>query len=413
MTAPNTFPKYRWLVLAVVSLGIMACYMNIVSYAPLITQIASHFGIDAGKAMHLMSSTYIVTAIALFFAGVVCDKWGVKATLVAALLFSTVPACFVPFVQRFDVLMVIRVFQGIAPALVLVVVGPVAGRWFPPKQQGLASGLMMGALSLGAAAGLVIAPAIWERAGSWQIAVALLSALGWVVVVAGLFLRLDPPAEPEPADVHVIDSDSSSLFKKAIASPATWVATGVFFFSAWGLHSLYALVPAYLSAPSPAGVGLNPVLSGKLSLALTLVGILSVLVGGVCLDRVVKGNYRLIIAFGFGLTALSVYLVLLPTVYNSHFYLPLCLMLAGWGIPFTSSSTVAFTIARYPMTIVGRMLGTLGGLGTFGGAAGVYVGGVTVARTGTFNNAIAFIAIAAVLGCILSCFLAPRTKGLR
>jgi len=282
--------------------------------------------------------------------------------------------------------------------------------WFPPKEQGLASGLMMGALSLGAAAGLLLAPVIWEYTGSWQIAVALLSVLGWLAGIAGLFLRRNPPGHSEPRAVHAADSGTSSLFKKAITSPVTWVATGVFFFSAWGMHSLYAIVPAYLSAPTPLGIGLNPVLSGKLSLALTLVGILSVLAGGICLDRVVKGNYRLIIGFGFALTAVFAYLILQPAIYRSHLYLTLCLVLAGWGIPFTSSSTVAFTIRTYPLSIVGRMLGWLGGLGTFGGAAGVYLGGVAVAKTGTFYGAILFISLAAVLGFILSYFLRSRVS---
>ncbi len=405
MENQHAYPTHRWLVLAVACLAIMSCYMNIVAYAPLISQIALSFKIDTGRAMHLISVTYLVTALTLFFAGLICDRYGVRPALLLGLFASVVPALFVPFISNFGPLMIARIFQGISPAFVMVIVGPITGMWFPRREQGIASGLMMGSLSLGAAVGLAAGPVLWKLTDSWQLAVTLLSLLGWLSLALTLLIWSHAAMPSDARIPHGMDPEASSAFKAAIASPVTWVGTAIFFFAAWGMHSLYALVPAYLSAPLPTGIGLSPVLSGKLSLALTVIGIVGVPAGGFFLDRVLKGNYRIVIAAGFILTAVFSYLILLPFVYNSLFLLILCLVVAGWGIPFTSSSTIAFAVTSYPLSIVGRMLGWMGGLGTFGGAAGVYLGGIVVSETGAFYGAIALISIAAGLGCVLACFL--------
>jgi predicted MFS family arabinose efflux permease len=407
----KAYPENRWYVLSVACLAIMSCYTNIVAYAPLIGHIARDFKIDIGTAMHLVSTTYIVTAVALFFAGLVCDRYGTRAALVLGLLFSVVPMLFVPFIRSFTALILVRVIQGIAPAFAMVIVGPITGLWFPKRQQGLASGLMMGSLSLGAAVGLVASPIIWKLTGSWQLGVSILSIPGWLGIVLSICIRgKTPDITAVPATPPEGDSaELSTLFRNALSSRVTWLGAAVFFFSAWGMHSLYALVPAYLSAPSPMGVGLEPVLSGQLSLALTLVGIFAVLAGGVFLDKVAGGNFRLVLAAGFTLSALFSYLILLPSVYGGLFFLTVCLLGAGWGIPFTSPSMIALVIGAYPLSIVARMLGLLGGLATFGGAAGVYLGGLAVAKTGRFHHAILIIALSSLAGLVVTCFLKPKS----
>jgi predicted MFS family arabinose efflux permease len=407
MQNTETYPRYRWFVLTTASLAIMSCYMNVVAYAPLLGQIAVDLNVDTGMAMHLMSATYIVTAFILLGAGYICDRFGIRTALLAGLLLSTVPAVFVPWIGRnFSYLFTVRLLQGAAPAFVMVIVGPITGLWFPRKEQGLASGLMMGSLSIGAAIGLSLAPVLSRLTGSWETAIALLSVLGWLGIVLTFLVGRRPPV-PLTDDILPLPSDveSSSLLRRAVSSPITWIGAFIFFFNAWGFHSLYALVPAYLSSPLPAGLGLGPIVAGKLSLALTLVGIVAVLAGGLFLDRVVKGNFRLVIGIGFVLTAVFSYLLLVRPVFESSTLLVLALLLAGWGMPFMSSSIIAFAVTTYPVQVVGRMLGWLGGLGTFGGAAGVYLGGLTVARTGTFHMAIGMISLTALAGLILSRFL--------
>ncbi|MCX5832032.1 MAG: MFS transporter [Deltaproteobacteria bacterium] len=411
MEKSGACPRYRWFVLTAASVAIMSCYMNVVAYAPLLGQIAADLNIGMSLAMNLISVTYIVTALALLVSGFFCDKYGTKPALLFGLFLSVVPAMLVPLIGRsFYALLAVRLLQGIAPAFVLVAVGPITSFWFPAKEQGLASGLMMGSLSLGAAVGLLGAPGFAKIMGDWQGAIALLSILGWVGIVLVSLIRREPPVLSAGKGLSLPSTVQESLtVRKALLMPVTWAGALIFFFNAWGFHALYALVPAYLSATPPMGIGLTAVVSGKLSLALTVVGIFAVLAGGVVLDRVFKGNFRIVMAIGFLVTSVFSYLILLPAVFQSPTFLVLSLLLAGWGIPFMGSSTIAFCVSTYPVTMVGRMLGWLGGIGTFGGAVGVFMGNVAIARTGAFNLAIEMISLTALAGFCLSLMLRRRS----
>ena len=73
-----------------------------------------------------------------------------------------------------------------------------------------------------------------------------------------------------------------------------------------------------------------------------------------------------------------------------------------------NASISAFIAMNYPPDIVGRMVGWWFGLGSFGGALGIYLGGISIARFSSFYWAIILISIACVVGLVLAFFLKPR-----
>jgi MFS family permease len=142
--------------------------------------------------------------------------------------------------------------------------------------------------------------------------------------------------------------------------------------------------------------------------AVTLIGLFAMIVGGIFFDKVFKGKARPAIAIGFVLSGLFAYIILSPAVYGSMGVLVLCLMIAGWGIPFMNPSITAFVAMNYPPAILGRMIGWVFGVGTFGGALGLYLGGNSIGATGSFKMAITMISLAAIVGLVLSFFLKAR-----
>ena len=108
---------------------------------------------------------------------------------------------------------------------------------------------------------------------------------------------------------------------------------------------------------------------------------------------------------GFVLSGLFTYLLLINGVTSNMGLLIICLMVAGWGIPFLNPSLSAYVVMKYPPAIVGRMVGWWFGFGTFGGALGIYLGGKTIDGGGTFFWALAMISIAAIFGLILIFFV--------
>lgn len=408
MQEKSLYSKHRWLVLVAGSMAIMALYVNMIVFAPVLGDIAASLTVDMGTATNLMMGFVLSVAVVLTFGGFVCDKFGITAALVLGLLCTCLPAAAMPLIgNSYKAVFIGRLVQGASVGFVFATIGPILALWFPPKEQGLASGILFGAISIGSTIGVIASPFLFALFGSWQTMVAVMSVPGWVaIVLALLFTKKAPAPEVIQALQTAMASGSGNLtFGKAIALPRTWLITAVIICNSWGLYCLYNLVPAYLGAPAPMGVGLSPVSAGNLSLALTSVGIFAPFVGGLFFDKIARGNPKPAVITGFLLSGLFTYLILLSPVYGNVSLLAACLMIAGWGIPFMNASFSATIAVNYPPGIIGRMMGFCFGVGTFGGALGLYLGGRSIAATGSFYTSLALISGAAVAGiALMSCF---------
>ncbi len=408
MQEKSVYSSHRWLVLLAGSVAIMSLYVNMIVFAPVLGDVAATLRVNMGMATNLMMGFVLSVAVVLSIGGVVCDKYGITTALVLGLLCTSVPAAIMPAIGNdFNAVFVGRLIQGASVGFVFATIGPILALWFPPKEQGLASGVLFGAISIGSTIGVIAAPALFAASGSWQKMVAVMSLPGWAaILLVLLFTRQAPSPEVIKTLQAAMSAGSGDItFGKALAQPKTWLITAVIICNSWGLYCLYNLVPAYLAAPVPMGVGLPPVSAGNLSLALTSVGIFAPFVGGLFFDKIAKGNPKPAVIMGFVLSGLFTYLILKPSVFGNVSTLAVCLMMAGWGIPFMNASLSATIAVNYPLSIIGRMMGFCFGVGTFGGALGLYLGGKSIAVTGSFFTALALISGAAIAGILLiSCF---------
>lgn len=404
--------SYRWLVLSAGCLAICSIYMNMIAYAPILGEIAGKLHVEMGAATNLMMGFVLSVACVLIWGGVVCDKFGITAALVLGLLCSTVPTALIPWIgDNYAAVMAARLVQGASVGFVFATIGPILALWFPVREQGIASGFLIGSISLGSAIGVFASPAILEMTGSWEKTVFLLGTPGWVaILLAMLVTRRSPPlgAGMETPDA-ASTAPAETSFIGALSYPMTWIGSSIVFCNAWGLYCLYNLVPPYLAANAPLGLGLGPAMAGRLSIAVTIVGLFATLIGGIFFDKIAKGNSRVATVIGF-LFAACAALILLPIVSGNIVLLAVLLVIAGWGVPFMNPSLSAFVAVNYPPQIVGRMIGWWFGFGTFGGAAGLYLGGMTIGRSGNFYLAIGMISLAAMLGAVLSLFLKSERK---
>lgn len=403
--------SYRWLVLLSGCLAICSIYMDMIAYAPILGEIAKNLHVEMGAATNLMMGFVLSIACVLIWGGVVCDKFGITAAFVLGLLCSTVPTALIPWIgDSFTAVMLARLVQGASVGFVFATIGPILALWFPPEEHGIASGLLIGSISLGCAIGVFASPAILGMTGSWQNTVFILGVPGWVAIVLALMVtRKTPPHVAPQAQAMSAPPPASMSYMAALTGPVTWLGSLIVFCNAWAMYCLYNLVPPYLAADAPMGLGLGAVMSGKLSIAVTIVGLFATIIGGYFFDKVAKGDSRVAAIIGFLISA-CVILILLPIMSKNIVILAVCLLVSGWGIPFMGPSLSAFIAMNYPPSIVGRMIGWWFGFGTFGGAAGLYVGGMTIGKSGNFYTAIGMISVASICGAVLSLFLKSRSK---
>jgi MFS family permease len=399
---------FRWLVLSTMCVGYLAMQINMIAYAPLLGEIAKDLRVDIGTATNLMTVFWFAGAIAVIVGGFLCDRYGIMLVVIVGLLCTSIPAVFMPWIgTSYRAVLWARVIQGISGGFLFCVISPVLAIWFPSKGKGMASGLMNGSVSLGAAAGVLAAPALFLSLGSWQQMAAWLSIPGWVALALAFVFVVSPKPQIASSQPHAGGRpvSESGAFKQALSAPITWIGVAVTFFTSWCFQSLYNLTPTYFAAEKPVGVGFGPMLSGKLMLAVMIAGMFGPVIAGMLQDRVFRGHARPVLLIGFGLTSIFTYAILSPVVHANRGLLLACLILVGLGSMFLYPAIVVFVSGAYPIQIVGKMIGLWLGIGGFGTPAGLFIGGLAVARFGSYGAAIAQIAVAAVVGFVIALFM--------
>jgi MFS family permease len=410
MTDHEGYSTYRWLILLVGCLALMTNQLTMIVYAPIFGEVAKNLKIDMGAAMNLSMAFALPIGVVMVLGGVFVDRYGLTIALFLGLLCASLPAALMPWIgHSYVTVFVSRLIQGVV-SISFTAIGPILALWFPRKEHGLAGGLLMCSLSVGAALGVMASPAVLGYTGSWQNTVAILSIPGWATIVLTLLITRRPPP-PREVEVSVGETEPAIgdvTYKKIFASPMTWIGTSICLLSSWGFYGLLNIVPPYLANEAPVGLGLGSIMAGRLSLTLALIGIPGFVAGGIFFDKVAKGDHKPSILIGFVMIGLFTYLLLIPAIYNNMFLLVICLMAAGWGGSFIGPSLSAFIAMNYPPKFVGSMVGWWFGVGTFGGGTlATYVAALSLANLGTFYWALTPVSLAACAGLVLGFFLKP------
>ncbi len=404
---------YRWVILFTVCFGLCSIYINMIVYTPILEVVSKQLQVDMGQATNLLMGFGLAASFVLMWGGVICDKLGLTVAVALGMICSSLPTLIIFWIgDNYHAVFLSRLVQGAAVGFVLTTIGPILTNWFPVREQGIASGILSSAISIGSAVGVFASPIVLGLTQHWENTIFLLGLPGWVALVFALVLTRKKP--PVPSEQSIPSSASGTSperirFFSTLTYPITWIGTIVVFCYFWCLICLYNLIPPYLAASAPLGIGLGPSSVGRLSIAVTIVGAFAVISGGIFFDKIAKGNAKVAAIAGFLLSAAFTPLILIPSVSGNSLLLVVVLMIAGGGVPFMLPSLNAFVVMNYPPEIAGRMIGWWFGLGSFGGAVGLYLGGVSISQSGNFNLAIGQISIVAVIGILFSLFLTNRS----
>jgi MFS family permease len=348
-------------------------------------------------------SAFLFSGCILMFTlgGAVGDRFGILPTLLIGLLLAVVPAALMPWIgHSFTNVFWARLIQGLSPGFIFPVMGSIIAIWFPPNQKGLATSLMSAAVAAGSAAGTLGGPAILKHfVGTWQEMAAWVSIIGWIDVVLIIFLlvlpRPQPPARREPA----VDQPDWKKYIAALIAPVTMIAIIVNFFASWNMHCLYSVTPTFLSVDSPVGAGYGGVVSGQLMINVTIIsGIFGPMLCGFFVDRVFKGDTKQVFTIGFIVACIFMYLIKTPAVYECKPLLSISLIMAGFGVQFVMPAVYIWIAKSYGHGILAKMTGLVMGIGTLGGVFGIYMSGVTLGWTGSYNIPYTLISLAAIVG---------------
>ncbi len=400
MTVSAQASSFRWLVLIAAILGYISLQVDNLSITPVLPQVAASLNLDLGTATNLAMTTFLFAAflVLLLLGGVVCDKFGVIAGIMMGALCAAVPMALMPWIGHSGAgLAVARFIEGCAAGFMFPAMGPIIGLWFPEHQKGLAGGLMSASVAVGSAAGVLLGPAVLGHVSSWQAMNAVLSIFGWVTFAFALLLSF----LPKPALAAHGGPDKATV-KRALLSRLTFFGALVAFMANWGMQCLYSLTPTYLAADKPIGAGYGDMTSAQLMLGVTLLaGIVGPLFAGLLLDKVFMGNTKPVFLMGFAFMCVFVYLLTFPAVIGHVPALEIVLILAGFGPQFTIFSIYYFIARSFAPQVVGITTGVWQGIGTFGGAVGLFVAGLTIKSQHSYHTSLIMQSLAALAGFVL------------
>ena len=347
--------------------------------------VEQHLASIADKKGFLVAVPLLGGSILRIILGLMTDHIGARRTGLIGLTLSVIPLLLGwLWASSMSELVLVGLMLGVAGASFAVAL-PLASRWYPPQQQGLAMGIA-GAGNSGTALATLFGPVLAKYLG-WHavFGLALIPlALTWI---AFFFLAKDSPNQPAP----------KSLVEYGVVlgkKDAWWFC---FFYSITfggfvGLASFLSTFfkDQYFSSDPKSGA----VYAGYFTTACVVAGSFLRPVGGYLADRMGGVRMLLLLYAGIGLLLLGV--ATLPPVWFAATLLAVTMALLGMG----NGAVFQIVPQRFPKEI-GVITGLVGAAGGLGGFFLPNLLGLLKKATGSYGAGFLVFALTALVAGVL------------
>jgi MFS family permease len=303
-------PDGRWTQLALISIGLLCAMSPSFAASAVAPALRVEWGLDGLGLAWLTIAVLIgfaISALVLAASGAPDVVHGPRSFAIGAAgaglanlgfaLVATDPASALPF----------RFLTGVAQAAAYPVALKLVSGWFR-HDRGLATGTIIGALTLGTALPLLFRAAGAAAGVDWRLVIAAASVaclIGAAVVAIGV--RTGPFDEPAPRF-------SLAIAARAFHEPSVRLADYGYLGHMWELFAMWTWIPVFFVA-SFAAAGIGDVGSASLAAFLVVgVGAIGCVLAGATADRigrttttiaamVVSGSCALLVGLAFGAAA--------------------------------------------------------------------------------------------------------------
>jgi NNP family nitrate/nitrite transporter-like MFS transporter len=335
--------------------------------------IAEDLGLS-GTEKGLMTSLPILSGAALRLPmGMAADRFGARRVGIAGMAVTLVPLALAwSIADTLPLIFLVGLLLGVAGSSFAVAL-PLASRWYPPEQQGLALGIA-GAGNSGTVLASLLAPRLAEQVG-WHVvfALAMLPVVA-VLIIFSLWAKDSPSAVKAPR--------FSEYIGVLRHHDAVWFCTfyGVTFGGFVGLAS-------YLAIYFKDQYGLTKVEAGDLTALCVFAGSFARPIGGMLADRF--GGIRILFCLyttvGVAMLGISTSPALTGAVVL--FFVSMALLGAGNG-------TVFQLVPQRFQREIGVLTGLVGAAGGLGGFLLPFLLGSVEDRFGSYGAGFALFALA-------------------
>lgn len=201
-------PAYAWVILAVVFFASCSVPINMFKVPPIAPVLMGAFGLDVTTFGWLMTSFTVVSIILAFPAAGIVNRFGIKRTMIVALVCVTAGSLVGTFsAGNAAALLASRFVEGVGMGVFGIIAPSALASWFPKRRLGLAVGVWSMWMPLGSTVMLNLAPALCGD-GNWQ-AVWWAGTIYTVVVLVAVIALYRTPT-PEQVKMAGNDGDISA-----------------------------------------------------------------------------------------------------------------------------------------------------------------------------------------------------------
>ena len=159
-------PRYRWLLLFSVMVGVMASIMSSTIVNVAIPGMSQHFHLGQDRAQWVGSGFMVAMTVSMLTTPWLLSRFGYRATYAGTMVVLLAGGLLGGLAQQFPLVLAARVIEGLAAGVVQPIPAIIILRAFEPEEQGRASGIF--------GMGVVLAPAIGPSIGG-----VLVDLFGW------------------------------------------------------------------------------------------------------------------------------------------------------------------------------------------------------------------------------------------
>ena len=224
-------------VLFLLSIAVGVAMMGLGIIWPLIPVYAVELGAGGFLIGLIIASFNVSRALFSPFTGWISDRWGRKKFIVSGLFIYAVISVFYVLPERAEVLIVIRLFHGLASLLVVPIAMALAADIAPVSKLGV----YMGTLNMAAMAGLGFGPAVGGTMRDYLGINAAFYTMGALAFLTCLMVMIFIP--PDSKDFGNKQKNKPHSIKKILSNRTL---LGIFimrFFTASGQGAVYTFLP--------------------------------------------------------------------------------------------------------------------------------------------------------------------------
>jgi ACS family D-galactonate transporter-like MFS transporter len=403
--ASPTGRNARWLVVALLTVGVVIAYTDRINLSAALPQIRMSFPISAEASGILLSAFFWAYTLLQTPAGWLVDRFGLKWPYAVGLFLWSAVSAATALVNSLNGLIAVRIVLGIGESIVTPASMGYIRKNFAEHERGLPLGIYFSGTKYGPAIGAPIATYLVLGLG-WR----------WMFVVNGAlcFLWLIPWllfVRDDRKSTHVPEEGASVSWGAIFAAPLMWGTCIATFCYMYFVYFCMTWMPTYFKDR----FGLSLTASGWFTF-MSFGGMATVaILAGWAADRLIaRGGNAVTIRKGFTIVG---FVLAFSEVFGAFSHsTTTTLFLAVFslsGLGLATANYWALTQTLTPASVSARVAGIQNTAANMAGIAAPWITGVLVQRTGSFNAPLVAVGFWLLVGIACYLFLVRERHALR